>query len=149
MARDPQVERHQRWLGYLQPEGLVVAPVALVECQAFLRDDVLAEQKQLDGLLARSKDDDGREVVTMPSIHALCVDFLGWQVSDLVLANEAGIEAPLPEYHESLRPTFAVRNLMAANADAKGVTNSWLLLIQNVPCGVDFDKNAELADTRH
>ncbi|NUM89088.1 MAG: hypothetical protein HUU37_07790 [Bdellovibrionales bacterium] len=37
MARDPNIEAHQQWLGYVQPVGLVVSPHALVRAQALLR----------------------------------------------------------------------------------------------------------------
>jgi hypothetical protein len=36
MPIDPAIRDHQAWLGYLQPEGLVVSPAALVDSQVVL-----------------------------------------------------------------------------------------------------------------
>lgn len=39
MTPDPRkiaLNEHQRWMGYLQPEGLVVSPLALVDSQVQL-----------------------------------------------------------------------------------------------------------------
>ena len=36
MSASPAIFDHQAWLGYLQPDGLVVSPAALVDAQAIL-----------------------------------------------------------------------------------------------------------------
>jgi hypothetical protein len=46
MAKDPQLQAHLEWLGYLQPVGLVVSATALLEAQAHVSRDVVAEQQR-------------------------------------------------------------------------------------------------------
>ena len=46
MARDPELLAHQQWLGYLQPVGLVVSPPALLQCQAHVNTNVIAEHQR-------------------------------------------------------------------------------------------------------
>lgn len=46
MADDYSLRDHQAWLGYLQPDGLVVSPAALVDSQVILPRDVREEQQQ-------------------------------------------------------------------------------------------------------
>lgn len=115
MVKDPQIERHKQWLGYLQPQGLVVAPAALDACQAWLDDSVFAEQQRLCSLLT------DKPISTTASRHGitlrqLCVDLLGWEPADLVPGAAIGIESVLTDYHETLRPDFAVRDPDPADA---------------------------------
>ena len=45
MAREPELLAHQQWLGYLQPVGLVVSPPALLQAQAHVNANVIAEHQ--------------------------------------------------------------------------------------------------------
>jgi hypothetical protein len=143
MVKDPQIERHKQWLGYLQPQGLVVAPAALDACQAWLDDSVFAEQQRLCSLLI------DKPISATVSRHGitlrqLCVDLLGWEPADLVPGAATGIESVLTDYHETLRPDFAVRDPDPADA-----AKPWTLLIQDLPHGTDPDKPPEEQDERH
>jgi hypothetical protein len=40
MATDPIIKDHQLWIGFVQPEGLVVSPHALKNAQAVLSHNV-------------------------------------------------------------------------------------------------------------
>lgn len=46
MATDPAIRDHQSWLGYLQPDDLVVSPAALVDSQVVLSRNVAPLQRQ-------------------------------------------------------------------------------------------------------
>lgn len=43
MAIDPELEVHKEWLGNLQPVGLVVSPPALLQAQAHVNTNIIAE----------------------------------------------------------------------------------------------------------
>ena len=55
----------------------------------------------------------------------------------------AGLEVTLPEYHETLRPTYVVREFSRRTR-----ASPWLMLIQVLPVGTDLDKVAA-TDDRH
>ena len=121
MAKDQGLQEHLDWLGYLQPVGLVVSPFALLDAQAHVDRNVFDLQQRF---LNHTGD-------AMPAVRDLprfCRDVLGWRDSDLVAGPP--LEVVLTDYHETLRPTFAV-------PDGAG---SWLLLAEVVGTGVDLDR---------
>ena len=73
---------------------------------------------------------------------------LGWEPTDLIPLPEtaalpeelAALEVTLPEYHETLRPTYAVREFAPQEGQSP-----WLLLIQCQPVGTALD--APMADS--
>jgi hypothetical protein len=142
MSKDPQIELHKQWLGYLQPQGLVVAPAALVDCQAYLSQNVVAEQQRLQSLLL-TKPVTNTESKPGITLTQLCVDLLGWDRADLVDGATTGIESVLAEYHETLRPDFAVRDPEPLDA-----ARPWALLIRDLPHGTDPDQDADLEHDR-
>ena len=143
MVKDPQIERHKQWLGYLQPQGLVVAPAALNDSQAWLSDSVIVEQQTLVALSVNKPvtDTESRPGITLLQF---CIDLLGWERSDLVSGQDAAIESVLADYHETLRPDYAVKDPEPLDPKAP-----WMLLIQDLPHGTDPDQIAELADDRN
>ncbi|MBL8793570.1 MAG: N-6 DNA methylase [Planctomycetia bacterium] len=145
MAKDPELLAHQQWLGYLQPVGLVVSAPALLQCQAHVNANVATEHQRFlehvnEGLVVG-------QTTPMPSIkdlRKLLTAVFGWQDADLVEAADpraAALEAVLPEYHETLRPTYAVPD------DPKAKPPTWLMLIQEVAMGTPLD-DASSADER-
>jgi hypothetical protein len=142
MAKDPQIERHKQWLGYLQPQGLVVAPAALNDCQAWLSESVVVEQRLLDARMTR-KPVTPTESQRGLTLTQFCVDLLGWDRADLVPGADTGIESVLADYHETLRPDYAVRDPEPADP-----ASPWTLLVQELPHGTDPDQLAELQDDR-
>src|SRR3954453_2462375 len=108
MATDPELRAHQQWLGYLQPVGLVVSPPALLQAQAHVSSNVLAEHQRF---LAHVEDKltGGRTEPTtaIRNLRELLLDVFGWQPGDLVAADDpraAALEVVLTDYHETLRP---------------------------------------------
>jgi hypothetical protein len=142
MSKDPQIELHKQWLGYLQPQGLVVAPAALVDCQAYLSQNVVAEQQRLQSLLV-TKPVSATESKPGLTLSQLCLGLLGWERSDLIAGNTTGIESVLTEYQETLRPDYAVRD-----PEPQDAARPWNLLIRDLPHGTDPDENAEIEHDR-
>lgn len=136
MPKDPQLLAHQQWLGYLQPVGLVVSPPALVQAQAFVNSNVAAEQAQFLEHVQNVNAGDDEPVPAITDLKGLLTDpaLFAWKDTDLV-ADEAKVrdlEVVLIDYHETLRPSFAV----------PAPDGGWLLLAQELPLATDMDEIA-------
>jgi len=139
MVLDPAVRDHQAWLGYLQPDGLVVSAAALVDLQVILRKDTITLQEDFLCLVDDAKLDDEETVPVISDFKDFVVNFLEWPEECL-----AGVhpERPLPEalsvllttFEETLAPSFAF-----LDPKAKDPEKPWLLLVQTVPPGTDLD----------
>ncbi|MDB5310766.1 MAG: type restriction-modification system methyltransferase subunit [Gemmataceae bacterium] len=143
MPKDPELLAHQQWLGYLQPVGLVVSPPALVQSQAILNSSIAVEHARFLEHLKELPVGGDATAPAVTDLSALLTDpgLFGWQPGDLVPVTDpkaTALEVVLPEYHETLRPTYAV-------PDQGG--NGWLLLIQVLPLATDPDDSA--TDARH
>ncbi len=150
MAIDSEIRVHQEWLGYLQPVGLVVSPPALGAAQAFPNKNIIPDHARflniVDAVKLPGQDD---PVAAIGDLPRFCAEILGWSREELVGTEEGGplpdsLEVTLPEYNETLRPTFAVREPVA---DAKG-EQPWMMLIQEVATGLDLDDAPDVGDHR-
>jgi hypothetical protein len=150
MAIDPESRVHQEWLGYLQPVGLVVSPPALGAAQAFPNKNIIPDHTRfldvVDDVTLPGQED---PVATIGNFPRFCSEILGWPLEDLVGTEEGGplpnsLEVTLPEYNETLRPTYAVREPVP---DAKG-EQPWMMLIQQVATGLDLDEAPDTGDHR-
>ena len=138
MADDYSLRDHQAWLGYLQPDGLVVSPAALVDCQVILPRDVREDQQRfLEFVTETPHGDDTMSAIT--DLPAFLQGFFGWPV-ELLHGTTAerplpeALSIPLSEFGETLEPTAALRD-----AKPKDPERPWLLLIQHLPLGTDLD----------
>ncbi len=144
MAKDPEHLAHLQWLGFVQPVGLVVSIPALLSAQAHINRNILAEQHRFLASLPRGpKDELIPEIRDFPAFTRAC---LGWEAGDLVGSTESdripeSLEIALPEYHERLRPTYAVREFKPKEAD-----KPWLMLIEVLSKEADFDELYEQAE---
>jgi hypothetical protein len=150
MAKDPELASHQEWLGYLQPMGLVVSPPALAAAGAYANKNIIPDHARfLDCVEEITIDGETDTRPSIPRFARFATHVLGWEPADLFGSDEGGplpnsLEVTLPEYNETLRPTFAVREFTnLAGADAR-----WLLLIQKVKAGISLDDVAETDDHR-
>jgi hypothetical protein len=118
---------HQDWLGFLRPEGLVVAPTALVEAQAFVDANVAdAHAAFLLHIRPMASLEYPEPVPGVLSFPAFAQDVLGWPADRIV---RDGLPEPyLPQEAKPLRPTFGVRE-----------GDGWLLLGQEFDLPVDLD----------
>jgi hypothetical protein len=141
MATDPEYRAHQEWIGFLQPEGLVVSAPALCAAQAHVNRNIAPTQQILIDLVrtetvTAGSDRRRTEQAVVPDLRNLCVKFLGWQESDLAGAQgqkpiPESLHVGLSEYGETLKPDYAV-------PDSDNQEN-WLLLIKTADTGTDFD----------
>jgi hypothetical protein len=146
MAKDPELLAHQQWLGYVQPVGLVVSPPALLQAQAHVNVNILPEHQTFLAHVTEALVVGRPEPLpAVKDLRALLLDVLGWQAGDLIEATDpraAGLEVVLPEYHETLRATYAVPE------DARAESPSWLMLIQDLPVGTPLDEVVESDERR-
>ncbi len=146
IPKDPALADHLAWLGYVQPEGLVVSAPALVDAQAVIDRSKLGElQRQFAEHVAELPLADSDTAETRAGITELprfFTEFLGWP-TDLVVGWDPAHPLPeslaveLREFQETLRPTYAV-----TNPQPKDGASSWLLLVQAHPATVDLEKPA-------
>src|SRR4051794_8799074 len=112
MSKDPAVLAHQEWLGYVQPSGLVVSIPALLEANARINRNFAPEHHRFVAALPSGRE--GNPVPEIRSFPAFARAVLDWQPEDLYGSPGApplpdSLEAPLPEYGETLRPSYALR----------------------------------------
>ena len=131
---DPALYDHRRWLGFIQPIGLVVSPPALVAAQAILNLNIAAEHRAFLTWVRDVPLPDGSTIPAITDWPGLFVDGFGWQPDDLQPASPQ-LWVPLPDYDDVLRLTHAVRE----NA------NQWLLLMQVCPVGTALDQPLQSA----
>jgi hypothetical protein len=139
MATDPEIFRHKEWLGLLQPVGLVVSPPALVKAQAVIdRTRVVEVQERLQEIVYTDPNPGTTtgEEAWIKDFPAFAEQVLEWMPEDLVGApgQEAlpqQLEIVLPDYGETLKPTYAVRD---------PDSDSWLMLIQEAAPGQSLDE---------
>ncbi len=142
MARDPETLDHLEWLGYVQPVGLVVSIPTLLAGGAHVNRNIAPDQQRFLAILPRDKHGEtNAEIRDFPEFTRAV---LNWDSLDLVRADSLeALEVPLPEYNETLRPAFAVKEFKP-----KDPARPWLLLVQVLPPGADLDKDSERED-RH
>jgi hypothetical protein len=150
MPADPHqsaLRDHQAWLGYLQPDGLVVSPAALADQQVVLdRGQFIDLQERFEPFVSEVPLGDEIKAQAITNVPAFLTGFLDWP-SDLVygfsedqpLPDQLCI--PLRDFGETLTPSFAFR-------DPQGSTDHpWLILGQVLPAGTDLD--ARPGDSGH
>ncbi len=138
---DPELRAHRGWLGLLQPVGLVVSPPALVRAQAVPSQNVAELQQELLSVVERAL---GAASVTdepaLTNLPAFFQTVLGWSLDDIAGASGGpplpdGLELVLPDFNETLRPTYAA-------VDSMG-DGSPLMLVQAVPRDTALDETPD------
>jgi hypothetical protein len=117
---------HRRWIGYVQPVGLVVAPVVLVQHGVGADANVGAERVRLTEYVAP-------DTQRVADVSTFLQAILGWQPDDIIPAPDA-LSVSLPELAITLRPTYAVREPTSADG-----ASPWQMLIGVEPGGRDLD----------
>ncbi len=151
MAKDPELLAHQEWLGYLQPVGLVVSAPALLQAQAYVNRNILPEhQRFLNWVQEGRPTPDAHPVAAVTDLPGLFCDVFGWEPGDLLGGPgaeplPASLEVVLTDYQETLRPTYAARELPRPGADVQPL----ILLIQVLPTGTELDKFPAAAAAHH
>ena len=143
-APDPNTRAHLEWLGFIQPNGLVVSAPALVKAGAILnRQDADGQHRLADCLREREFDSGRGPEPCLSDFREFASAVLGWGFSSRGYAGTeaspipAELELPLPDYGETLRPDFAVRERDPRDGEAP-----WQLLVRILDVGQGFDAPA-------
>src|SRR5688572_21209480 len=94
MSVDPSLLDHKAWLGYLQPDGLVVSPAALVDSQVPLPRDSAPLQQRFLAWTQAPESEDGETSLVVRDFAAFAQGFLEWPVECLFGLDEV---RPLPD----------------------------------------------------
>ena len=141
MIPDPRkiaIAEHQRWLGYLQPEGLVVSPLALVDSQVQLDTGNYATVQ--DRFLDALKTDPVTKERGIEHFAHFARKFLDWR-DELLSIFSVSAEVPdslrisTGEHGEILQPDAAYRYFKPADP-----ARPWLLLVSQLPAGTSLDE---------
>ncbi|HPA20715.1 MAG TPA: class I SAM-dependent DNA methyltransferase [Verrucomicrobiae bacterium] len=140
------VRDHQAWLGYLQPDGLVVSPAALADAQAVLDHNTRPLQERFLPFVTEVAQGDQDSVQAIADFVAFARGFLGWPDDCLFGADPErpipdALSIPLQEFGETLAANFAFRDPRPKDPDSP-----WLLLIQTLPIGADLDAKTSTDD---
>ena len=138
---DPELRAHKDWLGLLQPVGLVVSPPALVKAQAVPSQNVAELQQQLLSVVEHppgSESDTDEAALT--NLPAFFQTVLGWSLDDIAGASGGpplpdGLELVLPDFNETLRPTYVAVDSMGDGRP--------LMLVQAVARGTALDETPQ------
>ncbi|MBZ0188426.1 MAG: hypothetical protein K8F91_19415, partial [Candidatus Obscuribacterales bacterium] len=136
MARDPEVLAHQEWLGFIQPVGLVVSIPALISAQAFVNRNIVSRQQAL--LNCVRHDGKGEFIPDLVDFREFTRTVLEWEPDDLLPAEGGafdGLEVMLPEYQETLKPTYVVPEVEVEDGEKR-----ILMLVQELSAGVSLDE---------
>jgi Eco57I restriction-modification methylase/MmeI, target recognition domain len=140
-SNDPAIRDHLAWLGYLQPDGLVVSPAALVDAQVLLDRNTLPLQERFLPFVEEVERDDDT-ILAVTDFARFLREFLEWPDELLFGLDDhqplpESLSIPLPEFNETLAPSFAFKATKPKDLD-----NPWLMLVQSLPLGVDLDQNS-------
>ncbi len=143
-TKDPILADHLAWLGYVQPEGLVVSAPALKDAQAVINRAELGNLQRRFAehvtSLALGDSDTADVAAGVGDLPRFFTEFLGWP-ADLLAGWDTARPLPpelsvsLPEFGETLVPTYAVVQPLP-----KEGAPPWLLLIQAHSATVELDK---------
>ena len=139
--RDPHIDAHLEWIGFVRPTGLVVSAPALVRAGAILPRDPEGQRLLRVCVAERRLHPDSELEPWLPDFRAFASSVLGWNFSPKGYAGTDDspippeLETPLQEGGEMLRPDFAVRE-----RDPREDASPWQLLVKETQPGEDFDR---------
>jgi Eco57I restriction-modification methylase/restriction-modification enzyme MmeI-like protein len=139
---DPEILAHLEWLGFVGPTGLVVSAPALVRAGVILeRRDAEGQRLLRACVVDRTFDPKDGPVPHVPDFRVFAESVLGWSFSPKAYAGTAEspippeLELPVPDYGETLRPDFAVREL-----ESREGASPWQILVRVLEPGEDLDR---------
>ncbi len=138
----PYVRDHLEWLGFIQPTGLVVSAHALEQAGAILNRRDVEGQRRLEECVEMSPRAAGEAPVPfLPDFETFARRVLDWSFDPAGYAGGGAgpvpteLELALPEYGETLRPDFAVRE-----RDPHDDRPPWQLLVSVLEPDTDLDR---------
>jgi hypothetical protein len=139
---DPEILAHHEWIGFVQPTGLVVSPPALVRAGVILsRSDAEGQRLLRECVEERKLPAKDESSILIPDFQVFARKVLNWSFTPKYYAGIVDspipddLEVPLPEYNETLRPDYAVREPEPQNGQSP-----WQLLIRVVNPDQDLDR---------
>jgi hypothetical protein len=147
MPSDPAIKNHQAWIGYLQPDGLVVSAAALVDAQVFLDQNLLPLQQRFLPFIKEVSINES-ELSAVEDFPRFVREFLEWPDDCIVGLDPSStlpdtLSVPLPEFGETLAPSFALKD-----AKPKEASHPWLILVKVLSLGEDLDASAAGKDAQ-
>ena len=133
-ARSNLIFAHQEWLGFVQPVGLLLSPIVMVDAQVVPDRNISGRQREFRELL--EEDGSGATARWLASdLRRVFLDYLGWEEGDLLDASghRDALEIALPELQVVLSPTWAV-------PDDQDTDGPWTMLVRVEDGGADLDK---------
>ena len=139
MSNDAPIRDHKAWLGYVQQDGLVVSPTALVDAQVVLDRNTLSLQERFLPFTKEVTDNDDNQFIAITDFPKFCREFLGWPEDCLYGLDSTrplpdALSVALPDYGETLTPTFAFKD-----PRPKDPAQLWLLFVQSIPLATVLD----------
>ena len=146
--RDAETRFHETWLGMVQPtEGLVVSVPVLVEAQCMARQLPELQERLLD--LCPTRPDGGRSITSLPAFFEQILHHPAshFDAGDAIAPD---VSLYVPEGHQTIRPTLALRKAPDAGPDATSAPGDatpaaraawpYVALVWDLPEGLDLDK---------
>ena len=133
-TRSNLIFAHQEWLGFVQPVGLLLSPIVMVDAQVVPDRNISGRQREFRELL--EEDGSGATARWFASdIRRVFLDYLGWEEGDLIDASghRDALEIALPELQVVLSSTWAVPG--DENTDSE-----WTMLVRVEDRSADLDK---------
>ena len=133
-ARSNLIFAHQEWLGFVQPVGLLLSPIVMVDAQVVPDRNISGRQREFRELL--EEDGSGATARWFASdIRRVFLDYLGWEEGDLLDASghRDALEIALPELQVVLSSTWAVPG--DENTDCE-----WTMLVRVEDRSADLDE---------
>ena len=133
-TRSNLIFAHQEWLGFVQPVGLLLSPIVMVDAQVVPDRNISGRQREFRELL--EEDGSGATARWFASdIRRVFLDYLGWEEGDLLDASghRDALEIALPELQVVLSSTWAVP------AD-ENTDSAWTMLVRVEDRSADLDK---------
>ena len=133
-ARSSLIFAHQEWLGFVQPVGILLSPIVMVDAQVVPDRNISGRQREFRELL--EEDGSGATARWFAfDIRRVFLDYLGWEEGDLLDASghRDALEIALPELQVVLSSTWAVPG--DENTDSE-----WAMLVRVEDRSADLDK---------
>jgi hypothetical protein len=96
------IHLHKGWIGYVQPQGLVVTAAVLADAWVFPPRDLLAVQERFAELTKPAR--------RLPSFRAFAVEFLDWTDDLARFGEDVPSELTALVDGQAVRPSFVVRD---------------------------------------
>jgi len=142
MSTHTDILDHQNWLGYLQPDGLVVSPAALIDSGIYYDRNLRPAQQDFLDHLGEFQGWDSTSSATpatVTDLPAFFTKYLQWATDDFISddAIPDSLRIVIKGYQETICPTYAV-----INPDSTGDEDAFQLLILQTSAE-DLDKATE------